>query len=183
MDSAASELVLRHLENSRCALEDVCSHSEFTSSVIAIAKTITSALKSGCKLLLAGNGGSAGDAQHLAGEFLSRLNYDRAPLPAMVLTTDLSVLTAMGNDYGYEQVFERQIRSLGRAGDVFIAISTSGHSPNIVRALMAARTLGVTTVGMTGRTKVATPLIQQIYVVAAHAICSLVEHALFRHFA
>jgi D-sedoheptulose 7-phosphate isomerase len=144
--------------------------------------------------MLAGNGGSAGDAQHIAGEFLSRLNFDRAPLAAIALTVDTSVLTAIGNDYGYEQVFERQVRGLGRPGDVFIAISTSGQSPNILKALGAARDLGLKTVGFTGAkpssmgqlcdlTLVApstfTPLIQQVHLTAAHIICGMVERKIF----
>ncbi len=145
-------------------------------------------------MLIAGNGGSAADAQHIAGEFLSRLNFDRDPLPAIALTTDTSVLTAVGNDYGYDRVFERQVRGLGRPGDVFIAISTSGRSPNIVAALQAAREMGLTTVGFTGsgpRAMAAfcdlclsapsdeTPQIQQVHIVAAHVICGLVESELF----
>src|SRR5215831_18125186 len=98
------------------------------------------------------NGGSAADAQHLAGEFLSRLNYNRAPVAAIALTTDSSVLTAIGNDYGYERVFGRQVLGLGRPGDVFVGISTSGRSPNILRAIDAARRGRLTVVGFTGRT-------------------------------
>jgi D-sedoheptulose 7-phosphate isomerase len=162
--------------------------------IVSISEAITSALKNCGKLLIAGNGGSAADAQHIAGEFLSRFNYDRAPLPAVALTTDSSVLTAVGNDYGYEHVFERQIRGLARPNDVFIAISTSGRSPNVVRALAAARGMGVATIGFTGRLRAAmvehcdlvlhapsdsTPQIQQIHITAAHAICGLVERALF----
>jgi D-sedoheptulose 7-phosphate isomerase len=153
-------------------------------------------LRAGGKVMLAGNGGSAADAQHIAGEFLSRLRFDRHPLPAIALTTDSSVLTAVGNDYGYEQVFERQLRGLGRKGDVFIAISTSGKSPNVLAALRAAREIGVTTVGFTGTAPGAalmaplcdlvlaapsddTPLIQQIHITAAHAICEIVERNMF----
>ena len=145
-------------------------------------------------MLFAGNGGSAGDAQHLAGEFLSRLNYDRAPLPAIALTTDSSVLTAIGNDYGYDRVFERQVLGLGVAGDVLIAISTSGRSPNILRAIEAARSTGLVVVGFTGRSggemaarchlclyapADTTPLIQQLHITAGHIICGLVEERLF----
>jgi len=101
-------------------------------------------------VMLAGNGGSAGDAQHIAGEFLSRLRFDRHPLPAIALTTDTSVLTAVGNDYGYEHVFARQLRGLGRSGDVFIGLSTSGKSPNVLAALKAAREMGVVAIGFTG---------------------------------
>ena len=105
------------------------------SSIVAIAQCMEQSLRAGGKILLAGNGGSAADAQHFAGELLSRLNFDRAPLPAISLTTDTSVLTAIGNDYGYEDVFARQVSGLGRSGDVFVAISTSGKSPNILKAV------------------------------------------------
>jgi D-sedoheptulose 7-phosphate isomerase len=145
-------------------------------------------------VLLAGNGGSAADAQHIAAEFLSRFKLDRSPLPAIAITTDSSVLTAIGNDYGFTHVFERQVRGLGRAGDVFIGISTSGRSENVLAALRAARELRLTTVGFTGsnggemRTLCDficaapsddTALIQQIHLVAAHVICLLVEQDLF----
>src|ERR1043165_7202562 len=163
-------------------------------AIYKIADAITNAFRAGHKLLIAGNGGSAGDAQHIAGEFLSRLNFDRNPLPAIALSTDTSVLTAIGTDYGFDKVFERQVRGLGRAGDVFIAISTSGSSPNILAGLKAARDLGMITIGFTGDHKAVmtglcdhclaapspeTPLIQQIHIVAAHAICGIVERDLF----
>ncbi|MEA1898829.1 MAG: SIS domain-containing protein, partial [Bacteroidota bacterium] len=100
-----------------------------------VVNTLVSALKNGNKLMIAGNGGSAADAQHMAGEFVGRFYHDRDPLPAIALTTDSSVLTSVGNDYGFEQVFSRQIQALGNSGDVFLAISTSGDSANILRAL------------------------------------------------
>ena len=131
----SSDFVVRHFADSRRVLEEACSSREFALTLVSIAATITASLTRGGRLYLAGNGGSAGDAQHIAGEFLSRLNYDRAPLPAIALTTDSSVLTAIGNDYGYDCVFERQIRGLSKKDDVFIAISTSGRSPNIVARL------------------------------------------------
>jgi D-sedoheptulose 7-phosphate isomerase len=127
-------------------------------------------------------------------EFLSRLNFDRNPLPAIALTTDTSTLTAIGNDYGFEHVFERQIRGLAHKGDVLLAISTSGRSPNILAGLRAARSAGATTVGFTGMgdspmvalcdialraPSDSTPLIQQIHIVAAHAICGQIEQELF----
>ena len=164
------------------------------STIAAIIDRVAAALGGGHKLLLAGNGGSAADAQHLAGELLSRLNYDRAPTAAIALTTDSSVLTAIGNDYGYERVFERQVRGLGQKGDVLLAISTSGRSPNILRAIAAARDLGLVTIGLTGRTggemtalcdlclhapSYSTPLVQQIHITAGHVICGLVEERLF----
>jgi D-sedoheptulose 7-phosphate isomerase len=188
------EIVAEHFRQSCQTLERAASDSSLTRSILTIADVITASMRDGGKLLLAGNGGSAADAQHIAGEFLSRLNFDRNPLPAVALTTDTSVLTAIGNDYGYEKVFERQIRGLGRSGDVFIAISTSGRSPNILAALEAARLIGMTTVGFTGSgdapmrafcdhclsaPSTATPMIQQIHIVAAHAICGLVELSLF----
>jgi D-sedoheptulose 7-phosphate isomerase len=163
-------------------------------AVAKIAGLVTQAFRRGDKLLIAGNGGSAADAQHIAAEFLSRFKLDRAPLPAIALTTDTSNLTAIGNDYGFEQVFERQVRGLGRKGDVFIGITTSGRSPNIIAALKAAREAGVTPVGFTGTPGAAmsalcdvtliapsdeTALIQQIHITAAHAICESVERDLF----
>jgi D-sedoheptulose 7-phosphate isomerase len=144
--------------------------------------------------LLAGNGGSAADAQHIAGEFLSRLNYDRAPVAAVALTTDSSVLTAIGNDYGYDYLFARQVQGLGRDGDILIAISTSGRSKNILHALHTARANGLVAIGFTGRRggempalcdlclrapSDATPLIQQIHITAGHIVCDLVEKRLF----
>ena len=124
--------------------------SELQETVAAAARACVQALQAGGKVLFCGNGGSAADAQHLAGEFISRFNYDRAPLAAVALTTDTSVLTAIGNDYGYERVFERQVLGLGRAGDVLVGISTSGRSRNVLLALEAGRKLGMVTVGMTG---------------------------------
>ena len=158
------------------------------------AEKITEALRDGRKLLTAGNGGSAADAQHIAGEFISRLNYDRPPAAAIALTTDTSTITAVANDYGYDRVFERQILGLGAPGDVFWAISTSGRSPSILRAMRAAREKKLIVVGMTGSAggempalsdiclrvpSDSTPLIQQIHITIAHIICGLVEEKLF----
>ena len=168
--------------------------SVFLEVIGSIVAAIEVSLRAGGKILLAGNGGSAGDAQHIAGELLSRLNFDRAPLPAIALTTDTSVLTAIGNDYGYERVFERQVRGLGVRGDVFIGLSTSGRSPNVILALAAAREKGLTTIGFAGAEprdmgplcdillcapSTKTPLIQQVHMIAAHIVCGLVEQALF----
>jgi D-sedoheptulose 7-phosphate isomerase len=151
-------------------------------------------MRAGGKLLIAGNGGSAADAQHIAGEFISRLMFDHAPLPAIALTTDSSAMTATANDYGYERVFERQVLGLGRKGDVFLGISTSGNSPNVLRALAAAREMGIVTLGFSGADggKMAdlcdmrlaapsawTPVIQQVHITAAHIYCALIERAMF----
>ncbi len=183
-----------HMAASIDVLTRAQSDRSFHDSMIDIAAIISTAMREGGKVLLAGNGGSAGDAQHIAGEFLSRLNFDRAPLAAIALTTDTSVLTAIGNDYGYERVFERQVRGLGRPNDVFIGISTSGRSRNIIAALEAAKAIGMTTVAFCGEDprdmgplcdyhlrapSGDTPLIQQIHIVAAHIICGAVEQTLF----
>ena len=153
------------------------------------------ALRAGGKILLAGNGGSAADAQHIAGELVSRFAFDRPGLAAIALTTDSSILTAIGNDYGYEHVFRRQMQSLGNGGDVFIAYSTSGGSPNILAALVEARQRGVFCIGMTGNRggpmcalcdvvfavpSAATPKIQEGHLVLGHILCGLVESTLFK---
>jgi D-sedoheptulose 7-phosphate isomerase len=176
------------------ALDRAAQDAGLQAAVLAIADAIVRVFRAGGKVLIAGNGGSAADAQHIAGERLSRMHYDRDPLPAIALTTDTSVLTAIGNDYGYDRVFERQVRGLGRAGDLFNAISTSGRSPNILAALRAARERKLTTVGFTGSGErdmnawcdhviaapaTETPIIQQIHLVAAHTIAILVEQELF----
>ncbi len=159
-----------------------------------VAHACIEALRRGNKILFAGNGGSAADAQHLAGELVSRFNYDRPGLPAFALTTDTSVLTAIGNDYGYEHLFARQIEAVGVRGDVFIGISTSGRSPNVLNALRKAREKGLVTVGFTGRKggdmpplcdyclhvpADATPRIQEGHISLGHTLCWLIERTLF----
>lgn len=164
-------------------------------STLAQASDATAAaLKAGRKLMVAGNGGSAADAQHLVAEFVSRLVEDRPAMRAVALTTDTSVLTAVGNDYGYERVFLRQIEALGQRGDVFMGISTSGRSPNILAALRACRQLGIATIGLTGRSggsmtehcdyliripSDVTMYIQQAHLALEHIFCMLVEQAYF----
>ena len=194
MAGAAVTDILDYLVRSRDTLQAAIDDPTFAAAVGDIIEVTASAIGNGRKLLLAGNGGSAADAQHLAGEIVSRMNYDRAPAAALALTTDTSILTAIANDYGYERLFERQILGLGCPGDVFIAISTSGRSPNILRAIDAARERRIVTVGFTGRTggempsrcdlclrapSDSTPLIQQIHITAGHIICGLVEERLF----
>lgn len=152
------------------------------------------ALKRGNKLLFAGNGGSAADAQHWAGELVSRFYFDRPGLPAIALTTDTSILTAIGNDYGYDYVFARQVEALGHKGDVLFAISTSGNSKNILRAIEAARAIGINVIGFTGQDggKMAqlcdlcfrmpsseTPKIQEGHEFIGHLICGLIEQRMF----
>ncbi len=152
------------------------------------------ALEGGGKLLLAGNGGSAADAQHIAAEFVSRFAFDRPGLAAIALTTDTSILTAVGNDYGFETLFARQLQALGREGDVFIAYSTSGRSPNILAALREAKARGLFRIGLTGAGGGDMPAlcdvllrvpaqetaeIQQGHAVLGHILCGLVERAVF----
>lgn len=152
-------------------------------------------LQQGGKILLAGNGGSAADAQHIAGEFVSRFAFDRPGLPAIALTTDSSILTAIGNDYGYEKLFTRQVQAHGNKGDILIAYSTSGNSPNILAALEEARARELICIGLTGNRggpmhalcdfllavpSADTPKIQEGHAVLGHILCGLVENALFR---
>jgi D-sedoheptulose 7-phosphate isomerase len=186
----AADFLARSAEAAAALSADTDSRAVLSS----MAEVTIAAMRAGRKLLVAGNGGSAADAQHIAGEFISRLMFDRAPLPAIALTTDSSALTATANDYGYERVFERQVRGLARKGDVFLGISTSGRSPNVLRALEAAREEGVTCLGFTGRDGGAmlercdalfrapareTPIIQQLHITAAHLLCALVEQGMF----
>ena len=181
-----------HFQNSLAGLTRAAQSEQLQATVKAIADTITGALRNGNKLLLIGNGGSAADAQHIAAEIVGRYKQERPGWAAIALTTDTSALTAIGNDYGIEQMFARQVRGLARAGDVLIAMTTSGRSPNILAALQIAREFGVTTVGFTGTKGESlralcdhiliapsddTPVIQQIHMVAAHAICDDVERA------
>ncbi len=161
----------------------------------AAAQACIACMRAGGKILLAGNGGSAADAQHMAGEFVSRFAFDRPGLPAMALTVDTSILTAIGNDYGYEHLFARQVQANGKKGDVFIGYSTSGTSPNILCAFAEARTKGLVCVGMTGNRggpmfelcdylmevpSNDTPKIQEGHLVLGHILCGLVEKALFK---
>ncbi len=160
----------------------------------ATARCIES-LRSGGKILFMGNGGSAADAQHLAGELVSRFEFDRPGLASIALTTDTSILTAIGNDYGYENLFSRQVQALGRPGDVIVGLSTSGNSPNVIKALLIAKELGIHTIGMTGNkpSKIVdcadiclcapsphTPLIQQCHITLGHILCREIELAMFR---
>lgn len=160
----------------------------------AAAEACIKSLRAGGRILLAGNGGSAADAQHIAGELVSRFLFDRPGLPAMALTTDSSILTAIGNDYGYEKLFARQVQANGKSGDVLVAYSTSGISPNILSALEQAHESGMVTIGMTGNRKGAmcamcdyllevpsplTPRIQEGHLVLGHLLCELIEHEIF----
>lgn len=176
--------------NFKLMAEDPALQSQIAEAVGICLKS----LGSGGKIMFAGNGGSAADAQHWAGELVSRFYYDRPGLAAIALTTDSSILTAIGNDYGYDYTFARQIEALGRGGDVFVAISTSGNSPNVIRACEAAQAKGVHVIGFTGKAggKLAgfcdvcfqvpsseTPRIQEGHEFIGHLLCALIESEIF----
>jgi D-sedoheptulose 7-phosphate isomerase len=160
-----------------------------------ITDAIVRCFRQGNKLLICGNGGSAADAQHVAGEFVNRFRYDHAALPAIALTTDTSILTCIGNDSAFENIFSRQVEALAKPGDILVGISTSGSSPNILKALDAARTLSLTTIAFTGEKgrdtltpkcdlclvvpSTDTPRIQESHIFVWHVICGVVERTIF----
>ena len=168
---------------------------ENTSKITFFAERIALALTSDRKLLLCGNGGSAADAQHIAAEFINRYELERPPLPAIALTTDTSILTSIGNDYSFDEIFSKQVKALGVEGDVLLAISTSGNSANVIEAVKAAKGLGIFSVGLTGgeggqlTRLVDLPLvvksnvtarIQEAHILVGHIICELVDYLLFQ---
>jgi D-sedoheptulose 7-phosphate isomerase len=172
----------------------ILSDSKFLSELERACRLCVDAYRGGKKMLIAGNGGSAADAQHIAGELVSRFYYDRPALPAIALTTDTSILTAIGNDYGYENLFSRQIEANGVKGDVFVAISTSGNSPNVIKAIAAAKERGIFVIGLTGETggKIAplcdvalripsreTPRVQESHLMIGHVLCAYIEKEIF----
>ncbi|CCE00970.1 D-sedoheptulose 7-phosphate isomerase [Bradyrhizobium sp. STM 3809] len=195
MTHAPDSPIARHLARSRAAMERAVADPALLASAERIAAMIVAALRGGHKLLIVGNGGSAADAQHIAAEIVGRYKQERPAWAAIALTTDTSALTAIGNDYGFEHIFARQVEGLGARGDVLLAISTSGRSPSILNALRKARERGLTTIGFTGAKGHAmgelcdellvapsddTPLIQQIHLATAHGICETIEATLMQ---
>jgi D-sedoheptulose 7-phosphate isomerase len=195
LSQISNDPIAAHLKLSREALERVMQDAGLLKTAREIAEVITGALRAGNKLMIAGNGGSAADAQHIAAEIMGRYKKERPAYAAIALTTDTSALTAIGNDYGFEQVFARQVEGLGRRGDVLLALTTSGRSPNILAALKAALQQGLVTVGFTGAKGTAlgplcdhllvapsddTAVVQQIHLTLAHGICEVVEQALMQ---
>lgn len=189
----SQDRIVAHFQSSLAGLTKAVQSTELLATTHAIARAVADALRAGNKLLLIGNGGSAADAQHIAAEIVGRYKQERPGWAAIALTTDTSALTAIANDYGFEQVFARQVQGLARRGDILFALTTSGRSPNILAALKTARDVGVTTVGFTGTKGEGmrascdllfvsptddTPVIQQIHMMAMHAICDDVEQAL-----
>jgi D-sedoheptulose 7-phosphate isomerase len=186
--------VVNEFQASVAVKQRLLDDAAFMQQVTDMGHLLIDCYEAGNKLLVAGNGGSAADAQHIAAEFVSRFNFDRPGLPALALTTDTSILTAIGNDYGYDQLFRRQLEANGQAGDVFMGISTSGNSPNILMALEAARLKGIKTFGLTGGSggkmrdlcdhclcvpSDDTPRIQEAHIVIGHTLCAMVELAMF----
>jgi D-sedoheptulose 7-phosphate isomerase len=195
LSQSSKDPIEAHLKQSLAGLERATRDANLLAAARKIASVIIAALRSGNKLLIIGNGGSAADAQHIAAEIVGRYKQDRAAWAAIALTTDTSALTAIANDYGFEQVFARQVEGLGQRGDVLLALSTSGRSPNILAALRTARERGLVTVGFTGARGEAlgglcdhllvspsddTPVVQQIHLAAAHGICDEIEQTLMR---
>ncbi|MGJ4994695.1 D-sedoheptulose 7-phosphate isomerase [Bradyrhizobium sp. HKCCYLS3077] len=195
MTSVPDSLIASHLARSQAAMARAAGDAALLASAERIAAEIIAALCGGHKLLIVGNGGSAADAQHIAAEIVGRYKQERPAYAAIALTTDTSALTAIGNDYGFDHVFARQVEGLGARGDVLLAISTSGRSPSILNALRKARERGLVTIGFTGAKGLAmgelcdellvapsddTPLVQQIHLATAHGICETIEVALMR---
>jgi D-sedoheptulose 7-phosphate isomerase len=188
------QLVKKQLQQSIGTLQAVLADDQLSDTLVAIGKLTADAMQSGHKLLVAGNGGSASDAQHLVAEFVVRLTVNRPALRAIALTTDSSILTATGNDFGFDQLFSRQVEALAQPGDIFLGISTSGNSPNIVKALHQAKKMGVATIGFTGNDggqmrslcdhniiipSAVTMNIQESHLALEHIFCMVVERFIF----
>lgn len=195
MEDSINSYICAQMTEAQRVMAAMQSDGTLHASLRVAAGACIDCLQRGGKILLAGNGGSAADAQHIAGEFVSRFAFDRPGLPAMALTVDTSILTAIGNDYGYEKLFARQVQAHGNKGDVFIGYSTSGKSPNVLLALEEARSYGLVCIGLTGNRggrmrdlcdhllevpSDDTPKIQEGHVVLGHILCGLVEQAIFK---
>lgn len=194
MTEPLTDVVRRILAEGIAVSHAVEQDAALHATLVAAAEKTALAMKSGRKLMVAGNGGSAADAQHLAAEFVGRLAEDRPAMCAIALTTDTSILTAIGNDYGYERVFARQVEALGQQGDVLMGISTSGRSASILRALELCRAMGITTIGLTGSSggnmaplcdyliaipSSVTMYIQQSHLALEHIFCMMAEQVYF----
>lgn len=191
------DLFFNSLKKSKAVIDDIIENTEVQNSIHSAIQLVLNCLQDNKKLLFAGNGGSAADAQHMSAEYVSRFMFDRPALPSVALTTDTSVLTAIGNDYGFEKIFSRQIQSIGNKGDVLFAYSTSGTSQNIILALEEAKNSGVKCIGMTGSKSqsqvmadlcdvtirvpsLETPYIQEGHLIIGHLICLHVEELIFK---
>ncbi len=181
------------IEDSLAVKQKVLNDQALLDRLQRVADVCIQAFRQGNKVMLAGNGGSAADAQHIAAEFVSRFDFDRPGIPSLALSTDTSMLTAIGNDYGYEHVFRRQVQAQGREGDILIGISTSGNSRNVILAVEEARRMGIVTVALTGANGILpglcdhalqvpathTPRIQENHILLGHILCGYVESVIF----
>ena len=193
MAGASPNAITAMIQDSIAVKQKILADQALLDAIRHVTDVCVAALRRGNKILIAGNGGSAADAQHIAAEYVSRFEFDRPGLAAIALTTDTSALTAIGNDYGYEFVFSRQVEALGREGDVFIGISTSGNSKNVIKAVESAKKLGVITVALCGAggqlkslcdhalcmPSTHTPRIQEGHGLVGHIICALSEEMMF----
>ena len=188
-----TELILQHIQESIDTKTRLMEDVRLVAEIDKVAQLIVEAYRNGHKTLWAGNGGSAADAQHMAGELVNKFTFDRPGLAALSLSTDTSIITAVGNDYGFDRLFARQVEAQGCAGDVFIGISTSGKSPNLVNALAACKEKGITSVAIVGANpcpmdgydyvihvpSTVTPRIQECQTLIGHILCYIVEQELF----
>ncbi len=193
MSANLSALILRDVEDSIAVKQKVMQDARLVAQLVKLAQDCHDSLRAGGKVIFAGNGGSFADAQHLSAEFVSRFNFDRAPLASLALATNSSAISAIGNDYGYDRVFSRELEAVGRPGDVFIPISTSGNSPNVLKSIEVARRLELRTVCLTGEAGGAakelceclrmpsreTARIQECHILMGHILCGLVESMYF----
>lgn len=194
MENIVDKFISNQVKKSYEVKQEIYNNKELMGLIQKVCMKTIEVYKNGHKTLIAGNGGSAADAQHIAGEFVSRFYFDRPGLASIALTTDTSILTAIGNDYGYEKLFSRQVQANGVKGDLFIGISTSGNSTNIIEALEECKTKGILTVGLTGASggKMAelcdfcikvpsneTPRVQESHILIGHILCAVVEEAIF----
>ncbi|MDD3769120.1 MAG: D-sedoheptulose 7-phosphate isomerase [Sulfuricurvum sp.] len=186
--------IIKQIADSAATKQAILENDQLVERLVSVAQACVDVYKNGKKILIAGNGGSAADAQHFAAELVGRYGFDRPSLPSIALTTDSSNLTAIGNDYGYEYVFSRQLEGLAQEGDLFIGISTSGNSQNVINAFESAKQRGVTTVALVGRDggkmaamadfaivipSNATPRIQESHLLIEHMICDIIEKEMF----
>ncbi len=192
------EIITNQISSSIAVKQSILHNQALIEVIDQAAKVVTNAYKAGKKTMLAGNGGSAADAQHIAAEFVVRFYFDRPGLPSIALSTDTSILTAIGNDYGYDKLFARQVQAHGVAGDIFIGLSTSGNSVNVLNVLEQCKEMGITTIGLTGMgggkmkqlcdicievPSYETPRIQEAHILIGHIICCIVEEEIFGHLA
>ena len=195
MDDQLMNSIQQEITESIQTKQKLLADHQLLGNIEQAAQVCLNSFQQGGKIMLAGNGGSAADAQHIAAEFVNQLCFDRPALASVALTTDSSILTAIGNDRGYSEIFSRQIEANGRSGDVFIGISTSGNSENISQALKACKKKQIITIGWTGKTggnmkdlcdyclcvpSIETPRIQEVHILIGHIICSIVENTLFK---